>query len=78
MKGTEEDWKKLGQKVRTLRKTLEPIHQAIGLTNWWDGVGSIKYQDRSNQVLASIFTLDLIVSLALIIIFSYISRHQCP
>ena len=38
MKGTEEDWIKLGQKVKTLRKTLEPIHRAIGLNGWWGRV----------------------------------------
>ena len=38
MKGTEEDWIKLGQKVKTLRKTLEPIHRAIGLDGWWGRV----------------------------------------
>jgi len=41
MKGTEEDWIKLGQKVKTLRKTLEPIHRAIGLDGWWGRVEGI-------------------------------------
>jgi len=38
MKGTEADWKRLGTKVQELKKTLEPIHSAIGLVDWWNKV----------------------------------------
>jgi len=41
MKGTREDWVNLGKKVKALRKTLRPIHSAIGLDGWWDKVEGI-------------------------------------
>jgi len=41
MKGTQQDWEKLVEKVKKLRNTLEPIHNAIGLTYWWDNVENI-------------------------------------
>jgi len=41
MKGTREDWVKLGDKIKALRKTLTPIHNHIGLNDWWDRVENI-------------------------------------
>merc|ERR1719219_2145205 len=53
MKGTAEDWMKLGEKIKELRKTLKPIENAIGLGktqyagyhrhggSWWDNVEEI-------------------------------------
>ena len=47
MKGTEEDWIRLGGKIKELRKTLKPIAIAIGLgdtqygASWWDNLEEI-------------------------------------
>ena len=39
MKGTQEDWKKLGANIKELRKTLQPIHDAIDLKQtWWNKI----------------------------------------
>ena len=43
MKGTREDWVKLGDKIKALRKTLTPIHNHIGLNDWWDRVSKVFY-----------------------------------
>ena len=51
MKGTDADWTNLILKIKTLRKTLEPIEEVIGLgktqygyrrrTSWWDEIEKI-------------------------------------
>ena len=42
MEGTEEDWVKLGSKLSDLKKMLQPIHGAIGLSEeWWKKIESI-------------------------------------
>ena len=47
MRGTKEDWTRLGEKIKELRKTLKPIANAIGLgdtqygASWWDNVEEI-------------------------------------
>ena len=47
MKGTKEDWIRLGEKIKELRETLKPIAIAIGLgdtqygASWWDNVEEI-------------------------------------
>jgi len=41
MKGTQEDWERLGMKIAELKQTLKPIHDAIGLTYWWKRVENI-------------------------------------
>jgi len=38
MKGTREDWVKLGDKVKALGETLKPIHSDIELYGWFDKV----------------------------------------
>ena len=38
MKGTKEDWTRLGTKMKALRQTLKPIENAVGLGSWWDKV----------------------------------------
>ena len=39
--GETEDWKNLKKKLTQLKKLLEPIHDLIGLTDWWQQVESI-------------------------------------
>ena len=47
MKGTEKDWIDLGLKIKTLRKTLEPLEDLLSYSdnddvyNWWDEVEEI-------------------------------------
>ena len=47
MKGTKEDWIRLGEKIKELRETLKPIAIAIGLgdtqygASWWDNLEEI-------------------------------------
>ena len=40
MKGTEDDWINLGLKIKSLRRTLEPLEYMI-FDNWWDKVEEI-------------------------------------
>jgi len=52
MKGTQEDWKKLGANIKGLRKTLQPIHDAINLKQtWWNKIETIanKLMDTFND-----------------------------
>ena len=41
MKGTEDDWIYLGLKIKSLRRTLEPLENIIFDNNWWDKVEEI-------------------------------------
>ena len=52
MKGTQEDWTKLGANIKGLRRTLQPIHDAINLKQtWWDNIETIadKLLDTFNE-----------------------------
>ena len=39
--GETEDWKNLKRKTTQLKKLLEPIHDLIGLTDWWQWIENI-------------------------------------
>ena len=41
MKGTEDDWIDFGLKIKSLRRTLEPLEYVIFDNNWWDKVEEI-------------------------------------
>jgi len=41
MKGTQQDWERLGTKITELRHTLKPIQDTIGLAGWWDKAENI-------------------------------------
>ena len=39
--GKAEDWKKMKKKLMCLKALLDPIHELIGLTDWWERIGKI-------------------------------------
>ena len=45
MKGTQEDWENLIEKIKALKETLQPINFDIGLwnweNNWWKDIENI-------------------------------------
>jgi len=44
MKGTQDDWQRLIDKVKDLRKTLKPIEFELGLAKWWRKVEHITHK----------------------------------